>query len=63
MTSDRYAELARTSERVRALLAQRDALIAQAMAEPDRNVTQIAEAAGMTRAGVHHHDRTKRGDP
>lgn len=45
--------LARLTARLAQLKEQHDAAVADAMNEPDRNVTAIAKAAGMTRAGVH----------
>lgn len=46
-------ELARMVARRSALTEQIERAIVAAMNAPDRNVTEIARAAGMTRAGVH----------
>lgn len=54
--------LTRITQRLTILKAQHEAAIAEAMNQPDRNVTAIAQAAGMTRAGVHKlHQRNTEG--
>lgn len=45
--------LARLTLRLDALRIQHEEAVAELMDQPDRNVTHIARAAGMTRAGVH----------
>lgn len=45
--------IARITQRVEALAEQREQSIMDAIAERHHTVTDIAKAAGMTRAGVH----------
>ena len=55
------AELARLVQRRDALAEQIEQAIVAAMNADTRNVSRIAEAAGMTRAGVHKLVKRRKG--